>query len=89
MAAVIIISPLAVSAHGLGANNIDVTKNYVKATGRCSCSLYSDYAYHIAAFENYCPNCHSKGTLKYEEGSASWTSPEGMWYCSRCDMDFV
>lgn len=29
-----------------------------------------------------------KGTLTFEQGSASWTSPEGMWYCTRCDMDF-
>jgi len=46
------------------------------------------YSYHKATFKNYCPNCHRYGTLHYEVGPASWTSPEGMWYCSCCDMDF-
>lgn len=83
----LISAPLAVSAHGVGAYNIEVTKDYVKATGRCTCSLQSDYAYHTAVFKNYCPNCHHKGNIRYEQGSGSH-NPEGMWYCTRCDMDF-
>ena len=87
MTTLLISAPIAVSAHGVGAYNIEVTKNYVKATGRCTCSLQADYAYHTAVFKNYCPNCHHKGTLQYEQGSGSH-NPEGMWYCTRCDMDF-
>ncbi len=44
--------------------------------------------HHFKMFKNYCPYCHKKGTLSFEEGSASYTSPEGMWYCTRCDADF-
>ena len=88
LAAILIMCPLSVSAHALGAYNVVITKDYVKATGRCTCSLQSDYTYHTVTFKNYCPNCHHKGTLRYEEGPASWTCPEGMWYCTRCDMDF-
>lgn len=83
----LIASPLAVSAREIGAYNIVVTEDYVKATGRCTCSLQMDYAYHTATFKNYCPNCHSRGTLNYEQGSG-YHNPEGMWYCMRCDMDF-
>lgn len=86
MTILLISAPLAVSAREVGAYNIEVTKNYVKSTGRCTCSLQSDYAYHTAVFKNYCPNCHYK-TLQYEQGSG-YHNPEGMWYCTRCDMDF-
>lgn len=86
MTILLISAPIAVSAHGLGAYNVEVTKDYVKATGRCTCSLQSDYAYHTAVFTNYCPNCHHK-TLQYEQGSG-YHNPEGMWYCTGCDMDF-
>lgn len=87
IAALLIANPLAVSAHDVGAYDIVITKDYVKATGKCTCSLQADYAYHTATFKNYCPNCHSKGTLNYEQGSG-YHNPEGMWYCTRCDMDF-
>lgn len=87
MAALLIVSPLAVSAHKVGAYNVEINQDYVKATGKCTCSLQSDYAYHTVTFKNYCPNCNSEGTLNYEQGSG-YHNPEGMWYCTRCDMDF-
>ncbi|MBI5679863.1 MAG: hypothetical protein HZC47_03080 [Methanobacterium sp.] len=81
-------APSAAAEHGVGAYNIKITSDYVKAAGVCSCSLCSDRYHHTVVFKNYCPNCHLKGTLTFEQGSASWTSPEGLWYCTRCDMDY-
>ncbi len=87
IAALLIANPLAVSARDVGAYDVVITKDHVKATGKCTCSLQVDYAHHTATFKNYCPNCHSKGTLNYEQGSG-YHNPEGMWYCTKCDMDF-
>lgn len=81
-------APSAAAEHGIGAYNIKVTSEYVKATGVCSCSLMHDRLHHTKVFKNYCPNCHSKGTLAFEQGSISWTSPEGLWYCTKCDIDY-
>ncbi|MGC9516862.1 MAG: hypothetical protein ACP5C3_04095 [Methanomicrobiales archaeon] len=66
---------------------MEIKKEYVKSTAKCSCSLYSDYKYHTHYFKNYCPNCHRYGTINYEQGSGGH-NPEGMWYCTACDMDF-
>ncbi len=87
ISALLIASPLAASAREVGAYNIVISQDYVKATGKCTCGLQYDYAYHTATFKNYCPDCYSKGTLNYEQGSG-YHNPEGMWYCTRCDMDF-
>ena len=58
------------------------------ATAKCSCSLSTDYHYHTRVFKNYDPISHRHGVLRFEEGSASYTSPEGMWYSTVTDMDF-
>jgi hypothetical protein len=81
-------APSQAAEHKIGAYNVKVTKDYVKATGVCSCSLMDDRLHHTKVFKNYCPNCHSKGTLTFEQGSISWTSPEGLWYCTKCDIDY-
>ena len=88
VAALIIGSTRPVSNAGyVGAYNVKVTDNYVTSTARCSCSLSTGYGYSTNTFMNYCPNCHRYGTLHFEQGHG-WTSPEGLWYCSCCDMDF-
>ena len=88
IATLLIMSPAAVSAHGIGAYNVKVTSKYVMATAKCSCSLTANYNYHTRVFYNYDPLSHTWGTLAFEEGPASWTSPEGMWYSTVTDMDF-
>ncbi len=88
IAALLIMSPVAVSAHGIGAYNVKITSKYVMATAKCSCSLGANYNYHTRVFYNYDPSSHTYGTLAFEEGPASWTSPEGMWYSTVTDMDF-
>jgi hypothetical protein len=65
-----------VSAEGVGAYNVKVTSKYVMSTAKCSCSLFSDYNYHTRVFYNYDPSSHTWGTLAFEEGPASWTSPD-------------
>ena len=88
IATLLIMSPVAVSAHGVGAYNVKITSKYVMATAKCSCSLTANYNYHTRVFYNYDPSSHTYGTLAFEEGPASWTSPEGMWYSTVTDMDF-
>jgi hypothetical protein len=81
---------LPVSAGSVGAKNVVVTHDYVKATAICSCgeNNYSsgndNYIYHNASFENYCPRCHSYGTLKFNPKGV----PEGEWTCSKCNSDY-
>jgi hypothetical protein len=58
------------------------------ATGKCTCSLSDDYSYHTRVFYNYDPSSHHWGVMHFEEGPASWTCPEGMWYSGITDMDF-
>jgi hypothetical protein len=55
----------------------------VKATAYCSCGTLS-YGYHTSTFENYCPRCHSYGTLKFNPKG----SPEGEWTCTNCSADY-
>lgn len=59
-----------------GAYNVKVGKDFVMAKAKCSCGLSSWARTHTSIYENYCPNCHHSGCIQYEEGSASWTSPE-------------
>jgi len=75
------------NAKYVGAYDVEITKEYVKSTAKCSCSLSTDYDYHTRYFKNYCPNCHKYGTINYEQGSGNH-NPEGMWYCTNCDVDF-
>ncbi len=35
-------------------------------------------------FENYCPKCHSYGTLTFNPKG----TPEGEWTCSKCGSDY-
>lgn len=77
-----------VSKCGVGAYNVVVTSKYVYATGRCSCSLYTNYNYCTRVFYNYNPATHHWGVLYFEEGPASLTSPEGLWVAGDTDMDF-
>jgi hypothetical protein len=58
------------------------------STAKCSCSLSSDYNHHTRVFYNYDPSSHKYGVLAFEEGPASWTSPEGMWFSTVTDVDF-
>jgi len=81
---------LPVSASSVGAHNITVTQDYVKATAICSCGEHSysngnnNYIYHTVAFKNYCPRCKSYGTLKFNPKGV----PEGEWTCTKCSSDY-
>jgi len=77
-----------VSRSNVGAKNVVVTSEYVYATARCSCSLYTDYNYHTRVFCNYNPRTNHWGVLKFEQGPAPKTSPEGLWVATDTDMDF-
>lgn len=76
----------------VGAKNVVVTKKYVMATGRHSCSMKDNYNYHTRVFYNYNPAAKTWGTLKFEQGAYygpnRGTSPEGLWYDVNTDMDF-
>ncbi|MEM4526039.1 MAG: pseudomurein-binding repeat-containing protein, partial [Methanothermobacter sp.] len=72
----------------LGAYNIQVTKDYVKATGRCTCGSKDYSNYYTSAFVNYCPCCGRYGTLAFEQGGTTDGNYEGMWYCTHCDADY-
>lgn len=69
-----------------GAYNVEITEKYVKSTAKCSCSLQHDYKRHTHYFLNYCPHCHHKGCLQFEQIKGH--NDEGMWYCSNCDADY-
>ena len=81
---------LPVSASSVGAHNVTVTQDYVKATAICSCgensysSGNSNYIYHTVTFKNYCPRCKSYGTLKFNPKGV----PEGEWTCTKCSSDY-
>lgn len=82
----------AVSAGSVGAKHVVVTSKYVMATGKHTCSTAGDYKYHTRVFYNYNPQMHTWGTLKFEQGtyygSNHGTSPEGLWYDTKTDMDW-
>ena len=81
--AILILLMPAASASSVGAYNVQVTNEYVKATALCSCGLNS-YHYMTGCFENYCPMCHSYGTLTFNPKG----TPEGEWTCSKCGCDY-
>lgn len=59
-----------------------VTTKYVKATAKGT-SSHGVWHYHTATFMNYCPQCHSHGTLSYSKYCSG-----GQWTCSKCDCDY-
>lgn len=66
--------------------NINATSlSTITASGKCSCSLYTDYNVHTGTWLNYCPYCRKYGTLVYDKPS---DCPEGMIRCTCCDADF-
>jgi hypothetical protein len=73
----------AASAASVTAKNVQVTSEYVKATALCSCGL-NGYQYMTGSFENYCPRCHSYGTLAFNPKG----TPEGEWTCEKCGSDY-
>ena len=77
--------PIASAGSSNGPYNLTTTSKYVKATAKCSCGASSGSydTYHTATFLNYCPNCHSHGTLSYSK-----YCDEGQWTCSKCDSDY-
>lgn len=79
-----------VNARYVGATGIQITHNYVHASSAYpTTSGYYYQRYHNLTWRNRCPNCG--GHLNYEIGDyhgADYTSPEGLWYCTHCDMDF-
>lgn len=90
MAILLCISP--VMAYN-GAKNVEIGKEKIHiGAAKCSC-IHSDgyYYHHNIWWLNYCPMCHSYGTLKFEQGDykgADYTSPEGLLYCTHCDADY-
>jgi len=79
----LIISVPVATASSVGAYNVEVTPDFVKATALCSCGL-NDYTYHTKAFKNYCPHCGSYGTLIFNPKGV----PEGEWTCTQCRSDY-
>ena len=78
-----LITFLPAAAAADGAYNVQVTKDYVKATAKCSDGT-SGYYYHTDTFKNYCPHCHRYGTLTFNPKG----TVEGEWTCSACDADY-
>lgn len=74
------------SGSAAGASNhpykVITTEKYVEATAKCSCGSGS-WSYRTATFLNYCPQCHSYGSLGYTKDCDA-----GQWTCSRCDCDY-
>jgi hypothetical protein len=87
MGFILLIMSIPVNASYVGPTNVEITSKYVVSTAKCSCALSTNYRYHTRAFYNYDPSSHRWGVLRYEEGSPSWTSPEGLYYSSVTDMD--
>jgi len=61
--------------------------------GRCTCGIDRSYKKHgKIVWKNQCNNCGGKSCLSYEQGAYYGfnygTSPEGLIYCTRCDMDW-
>lgn len=71
-------------ATSVGAKDVEVNNQYVKATAICSCGSYEYDHYITGTFLNYCPQCHSYGTLEFNPKG----TPEGEWTCSKCNSDY-
>lgn len=71
-------------ATSVAAKDVVVNSQYVKSTAICSCGSHEYNQYMTASFVNYCPHCHSSGTLEFNpKGTA-----EGEWTCSKCNSDY-
>jgi hypothetical protein len=57
----------------VGAYDVVTSDTYVGCAAKCSCGV-SSYTYAHAYFVNECPHCGGK--LYFEQGPASYTSPE-------------
>lgn len=62
--------------------NLTVNSKFLKATAKAT-SSHGVWAYRTALFLNYCPQCHSHGTLSYSKSCDG-----GQWTCSACDADY-
>jgi len=71
-------------ATSVAAKDVIVNSQYVKATAICSCGSHEYNQYITASFVNYCPHCHSYGTLEFNPKG----TPEGEWTCSKCNSDY-
>lgn len=71
-------------ATSVGAKDVVVNSQYVKATAMCSCGSNGYDHYFTASFVNYCPHCHSYGTLEFNPKGTD----EGEWTCSKCNSDY-
>jgi len=54
----------------------------ISASGMNSCD--KGWYHTHGTFYNYCPNCHSSGTLTWNPKGTS----EGEWTCMKCGSDF-
>lgn len=61
---------------------MSVTGKYVTAVAKATGS-HGVWAYEKGTFLNYCPQCHSYGTLSYSKYCDG-----GQWTCSNCDCDY-
>lgn len=75
----------------IGAYNVQEGDGWVSSKARCSCGV-SNYNHGTGTFKDYCPNCKHNNVLYFEQGAYygynQGTSPEGLWACKYCDMDF-
>jgi phage terminase large subunit GpA-like protein len=71
-------------ATSVGAKDVVVNSEYVKATAMCSCGSNGYDHYITGTFVNYCPHCHSYETLEFNPKG----TPEGEWTCSKCNSDY-
>jgi uncharacterized protein YbcV (DUF1398 family) len=66
------------------ATGVKLTSSIVSASAKCSCGALGDYNFHTGTFQNYCPECHKSGVLKFNpKGTA-----EGEWTCGSCGADY-
>lgn len=85
----------AVSAAYVGVTGLEITPEYVHVesaypTSSCDGGYFRHYG--CPYFANVCPHCG--GSLSFEQCDPAngiiprFTSIEGMYYCTSCDMDF-
>jgi hypothetical protein len=83
LASLLILLPV-VSASSVGAKDVQITNEYVKATSLCTCGSYGYDNFMTTSFVNYCPRCNSYETLKFNPKG----TPEGEWTCTKCGSDY-
>lgn len=81
----------------MGVTGLEITNDYVHvASAYPTSGVDGGYYRHYQCpyFLNYCPGCGCYGTISFEQCNPSngvipgFTSIEGMYYCTSCDMDF-